>query len=670
MKKIKTINKLLSSLTLLSPLAGIGFNNQYQNTQKVITENSNNSLNNYVANQTNAQRTMGDVTVTVDGSKITGFVSSTGEKKLIVDSDITEIGNNAFENQSTNIDYLDLSHATSLTIIGDNAFQSSAKFSQYPDYQLIIPASVTNIGNKAFFDGSLQWGCDIIFLSETPPEFGTDWISINNFPLSTNFVYVPSEEAKQAYLSADNFNINYNNVLVQGTTLVDKQLGSLTVTIKSYKNSISIFKYVSGTGDLTVDSDITEISEGVFASNDNITSLNLSQATSLTTIADEAFSGCQNLTGDLIIPSSVTTIGNNAFQSCSNLTGDLVISSKVTSIGNNAFEGTNITSLDLSQATSLTTIESCSFSGTELSGNLVIPSNVTSIGNSAFNSTNITSLDLSNATSLTTIGQSAFDACLNLTGNLVIPSSVTSIESSAFKYADITSLDLSQATNLTSIGGSAFSGCKNISGDLVISSSITNIGNNAFNNVNKIENIYFTSENIPTFGTFWQPTVTGKVYVPSEQAKQAYLSAENFGFTEDQIEIIGVSGKALVNIDEKSAGSEQYTTIAGFSATKWEIVMTEGEKPEWLTITNQGLLFWTEKSSPGIYKFKIKATNDSQTSVESTPITFIVNALPKPDISNIPLILGLTFGLGIPIILAVGFAIWHLAKKKKTTVKI
>ena len=34
MKKIETLNKLLSSLTLLSPLAGVGFNNQYQNTQK------------------------------------------------------------------------------------------------------------------------------------------------------------------------------------------------------------------------------------------------------------------------------------------------------------------------------------------------------------------------------------------------------------------------------------------------------------------------------------------------------------------------------------------------------------------------------------------------------------------------------------------------------------
>ena len=116
MKKIKTINKLLSSLTLLNPLASIGFNNQYENIQKVITENSNNSLNNYIASQTNAQREMGDITVNVYGTRITGYVSGTGD--LVVDSDITEIAATSFRSNES-ITSLDLSNATSLTTIGD-----------------------------------------------------------------------------------------------------------------------------------------------------------------------------------------------------------------------------------------------------------------------------------------------------------------------------------------------------------------------------------------------------------------------------------------------------------------------------------------------------------------------------------------------------------------------
>ena len=490
MKKIKTINKLLSSLALLSSLSGIGFNNQYQNTQKVITENNNNLLNNnYVTNLTNDQRTMGDITVTVDGTKITGFVSSIGEKKLIVDSDITEIGNNAFENQSTNIDYLDLSKATNLTIIGDNAFSRCTNLTG----DLVIPSSVTSIGAWAF--------------------------------------------------------------------------------------------------------QLTQIS-----------SLNLSQATSLTTIGNGAFSWCSNLTGDLFIPSSVTSIGesicsrtnitsitidpsNTTYSLAKNLgssacvvlsgtdgiwkddsksvgelaLGDIVIPSNVTSIRDDAFYNTKITSLDLSQATSLTTIEGDGTHGDQgafsycqnLTGDLVIPSNVTSIGGYAFYNTKITSLDLSQTTSLTTIGRSAFQSCSNLTGDLVIPSSVTSIESRAFAY------------------------CSNLTGDLVIPSSVEKIGDMAFSYIN-LDNLYFLSETPPTsFESYWKPTITGKVYVPSEEAKQAYLKAENFGFSADQVEVDLPNNK-----------------------------------------------------------------------------------------SNTGLILGLIFGLGIPVILAIAFIIWYAIKKKETTVKI
>ena len=343
MKKIKTINKLLSSLTLLSPLLGIGFNSQYQSTQKVITENSNNSLINYVANQTNEQKQMGDITVTIEGTTITGFVSSSGEGKLIVDSDITKIADNAFD------------------------------------------------------------------------------------------------------------------------------------------------------------------------TNTNITSVDLSQATSLTTIGKSAFSECDNLKGDL-----------------------------------------------------------------------VIPSNVTSIGEAAFNFTIITSLDLSQATRLTTIGRETFSFCEYLTGNITIPSSVTVVGQYAFNGTNITSLDLSQATSLTTIENYAFSSIiNNITEDLVIPSSVTNIGTKVFLNDTLESNLIFKSETSPTFGESWQPTVTGKVYVPTEQAKQAYLSAENFGFTEDQVVV-------------------------------------------------------------------------SQ----------------EPSKSNTGLVLGLVFGLGIPIILAAGFGIWYFTKKKKTTVKI
>ena len=503
MKKIKTLNKLLNSLTLLSPLAGIGFNNQYENQQTVVTEN-NNALNNYFT--TNAEPVkMGDIYVNLDdtGKIIQSYAS--GEGALIVSDYITEIGANAFN-------------------------------------------------------------------SDTYPDRG------------------------------------------------------------------------------------------------KVYSLDLSNATSLTTIGENAFRTCSKLSGDLEIPSSVTTINLSAF------------------------EGPEFTSIDFSRAWNLKTI-----------------------GQRAFNrSLSVTSLDLSQATNLTTIGIGAFTECNIESENLVIPSSVTNIESQAF-----------------------FAHYRSIS----------------------FVNLYFLSETPPTsFGADWQPTVTGKVYVPSEEAKQAYLKAENFGFDSSVVDVIGVSGNTAINIKQNSSGSEQYLPIESFSATKWEIVMTEGEQPEWLSIDNQGLLSWTDQSVAGIYKFKIKATNDFQESLESSPINFNaydskivgdeqINVKPSnpgskqytlvstpeglsPDqweivmteegavqpewlsidnqgllswtnqcvkgtykfkirttnnhsglqiekdvtldikSANIALILGLLFGLGIPIILALGFGIYYLTKKKETTVKI
>ncbi len=441
MKKIKTINKLLSSLTLLSPLSGIGFNNQYENTQKVITENSNNSLNNHIASQTNAQREMGGITVNVEGTRITGYVSGTGD--LVVDSDITEIAASAFQSNS-NINGLDLSNATRLTTIENHAFYSCSSLTG----DLVIPSSVTSIENYAF-----------------------------------------------------------------------------TYT--------------------------------------RFTSLDLSQATNLTTIGEWCFTYCSSLTGNLVIPSSLTSIGETAFAE------------------------TNITSLDFSNAINLTVINSSFCFCSNLTGDLKLPLSIKEISpiagteGGAFGSTKITSVNLYELTNLTIIGSYSFASNSKLTGEVIIPSSVTEIRSNAFNSTNITSLDLSNATSLTTIRIGVFEGCTNLSGDLVIPSSVTSIAARAFSGVT-LDNLYFSSKTPPKFENKWKPTITGKVYVPSEAAKEAYLKEDNFGFDADQIDL------------------------------------------------------WTPPESK----------------------------------SNTGLVLGLVFGLGIPIILAAGFGIWYFTKKKKTTVKI
>ena len=506
MKKIKTFNKLLSSLTLLSSLSGIGFNNQYQNSQKVITENSKVLNNNFYSNAAPVQ--MGDIYVNLDetGKIIQSYASGTGS--LVIADYITQIADNAFNyctNLSgdlvvpsnletieinafwgTNITSLDLTQATSLTTIGNYAFKSCSNLSG----ELFIPSSLTSIGYDAFGKTKLT-------------SFNVD-------------------QSNTAYSLAKNLGSNAK-VLITGTDGIwkddSKSVGELAL------------------GDIVIPSNVTTIKDDAFYGS-NITSLDLSQATSLTTIEGDgafgeggAFSYCQNLTGKLVIPSSVTSIGAYAFHK------------------------TKITSLDLSQATSLTTI-----------------------GDNAFGYVNITSLDLSNARSLTTIGNNAFHNCSNLS-KAILPISLKELGIGVFKFSNnLSSVNFESLINLKIISSDAFSSCS-LTGDLVIPSSVTTIGSDAFSN-NTIDNLYFLSETPPTsFGANWQPTVTGKVYVPTEQSKQAYLKAENFGFTEDQIEILSKN-------------------------------------------------------------------------------------------SNTGLILGLLFGLGIPIFATIGFGIWYFNKKKKNNTKI
>ena len=388
----------------------------------------------------------------------------------------------------------------------------------------------------------------------------------NNFIYDNNFFVLQKKQTK---------NNNYH--LLSDTQI----MGEITVNVEGSK----IVGYVEGQGSLSVSSTITEISSSSFNKNTNISLLDLSQATSLLSIVYYAFNSCENLIGDLIIPKNLKIIGTNAFCSTkinkldlsnalsleriensafykSDLSNDLLIPENLKYIGYRSFSGANITSINLSKNHSLETIGSHAFSNclnllgnlvfpstlnligswafsdcTNLTGDLVIPSKVTSIRDGAFFNTSITSLDLSQATSLTTIGISSFENCSSLTGEILIPNNCTKICSNAFNSTNITFLDLSNAHNLKTIGTSAFANCKNMSGDLCFPSSLSEIKGYSFNG-SPVDNIFFTSETPPAFEHNWQPTVTGKVYVPSEEAKQTYLNAPNFGFEENQVEVI------------------------------------------------------------------------------------------------------------------------------------
>ena len=102
---------------------------------------------------------------------------------------------------------------------------------------------------------------------------------------------------------------------------------------------------------------------------------------SVTSIGDEAFAHCYDLTS-VTIPESVTTIGESAFYYCSGLT-EVMIPNSVTSIGSEAFAYCNgLTSVTIGN--SVSTIGDYAFAYCTGLTSVTIGNSVTSIGNYAF----------------------------------------------------------------------------------------------------------------------------------------------------------------------------------------------------------------------------------------------------------------------------------------------
>ena len=584
MKKIKTLNKLLSSLILLSPLAGIGFNNQYENTQKVITENDS-ALNGYF-NLVGDQRLMGEITVNVDGTAITGYVS--GEGNLVVDSDITEIRGGAFS-ANKNITSLDLSKATSLTTIGENSLNASSLTGE-----LFIPQNLSSIPTNTF-DGNnfssiyvsvlnrnfslatnlgsdakvLISGTDGIWKGDTkviltlrsdiviPPTI-SDIVanafenkSIKKLDLSNainllsigakafsnvnlqDYIYIPKRLQKidsQAF--SFNFNLRSVNLDKENKNFsLAKNLGNSRVLITGTDGIFDNYSFAVGSlafGNITVPDTMTSLLDSSFVASP-ITSLDFSKAKYLETIGNYAFSECQNLSSNIVIPNSLIRINSYAFQN------------------------SNINGVDFKSAKNLTTINTNAFNCANISGELFIPEKLSTIGADAFTITKLTSVNVDqsniNFSKATNLGPNAqvlltgteaifkdTSTSVFAAGEIIIPSNITTIASNAFSGKNITKLDLTIATSLTTIGSYAFSRCYDLKGNIVLSRKITQVGSFSFA-FDNIDNLVFLSETPPTFESDWQPTVLGKVYVPSQPAKEAYIGKEHFGLTEQQIEI-------------------------------------------------------------------------------------------------------------------------------------
>ena len=104
-------------------------------------------------------------------------------------------------------------------------------------------------------------------------------------------------------------------------------LNSVT-TIGKY----AFFGCTGFTGNLTIPNSVTTIGNLAFYNCSGFTG-ELKIPDSVTTIGQSAFFGCSGFTGNLTIPNSVTTIGNMAFYNCSGFTGNLSLPKSLKVVG-------------------------------------------------------------------------------------------------------------------------------------------------------------------------------------------------------------------------------------------------------------------------------------------------------------------------------------------------
>jgi hypothetical protein len=174
----------------------------------------------------------------------------------------------------------------------------------------------------------------------------------------------------------------------------------------------------------------------------------------ITTIGDDAFNGCINLTGSLPLHEGITYIGIGAFKDCSQLTGPLAIPQSVTKIKGRAFEN-------------------CS----GLTGDLIIPEEVTDLGEfNAFSGCSGLTGPLTLLGKITEIGRYAFAYCSGLTGSLVIPEGVTRIGEKAFFGCSGLTGPLTIPQGVTRIDSYAFEDCSGLNGSLTIPESLITFG--------------------------------------------------------------------------------------------------------------------------------------------------------------------------------------------------
>ena len=383
--------------------------------------------------------------------------------------------------------------------------------------ELVIPESVTSIGNAAFY------GCSALTSITIPASIESIGVSAFYYCYGLEKVIVKDIAAWCDISFEYNF---YQN---------DTSSNPLSYAHHLYSDEDTEIT------ELVIPESVTSIGNYAFYGCSGLTAITI--PASVESIGNDAFYGCSGLTA-ITIPESVTRIGSCAFENCSGLTFvtihgnslsiensaffncsalySVTIYKGVTSIGGSAFSGC-VGLMYVTIPEGVESIGSKAFYNCNRLTSIEIPEGVVSVGDQAFyNCSRMSSVTI--PASLTGIGSGAFGGCYGLqkvvikdiaawcgisfntnTSNplyyaghlysdenteitdLIIPEGVSSIGNYAFEYcSSLTSVTLPEG--VSSIGNYAFCDCSSLT-SVTLPEGITSIGNNAFYYCNSLTSV-------------------------------------------------------------------------------------------------------------------------------------------------------------------------------------
>lgn len=201
-----------------------------------------------------------------------------------------------------------------------------------------------------------------------------DYTQAGPFPLQGSDLY--------QYTFTKNQYDNEGNLTQDAVYIILPGIGAANTQIPDYGEDSSLKKPwgESNASAVYIAKGVTGIGNHAFDGMTTLETLEIEDPTSLKSVGDYAFNGCDKLVGPLDL-SGVTEMGSHAFNGCSGL-DTVTLDDGLTEIPEYAFNGCGLTSVNIPEK--VTSIGNSAFANNSLSGELNLPSSLITIGERAF----------------------------------------------------------------------------------------------------------------------------------------------------------------------------------------------------------------------------------------------------------------------------------------------